>query len=141
MPPHFRERRRDPRTDPVRSLTRLLRARASRDGWSLLACGPLGGALRAASCAPERARPLFERALGPLASPQQGDLPLTQRWDTPAGLSLHAASLSVAGQEVLLIGLEEPWAERSEHVRSKRLIDTAWRAAVIHLEERLAVAS
>ncbi|HBP22809.1 MAG TPA: hypothetical protein DEA08_34140 [Planctomycetes bacterium] len=140
MPQPFRERRRDPRTNPARSLSHLLRTRASRDGWSMLACGEPGGALRAASCSPERARPLFGSADRPEQAPAQGDLPLTQRWDTPAGLSLHTASLSVAGQGVLLVGLEEPWSEQREHVRSKRLIDTAWRAAVIQLEERLAAA-
>lgn len=136
MPRPPRERRRDPRTDCARSLSRLLRSRASRDGWSLLACGAPGGLLRAASCAPERARPLFRSADRPELLAQQGDLPRTQRWDTPSGLRLHSASLSVAGQEVLIVGLEEP-GRRDAPRRGASLVDAAWRAAVIQLEERL----
>ncbi|MGE0707061.1 MAG: hypothetical protein AB7N76_02270 [Planctomycetota bacterium] len=139
------DRRRDPRTSAPRSLRNLLLRRARHDGWSLLAFGRADGTLLGTSWRPEMAARLLREAARLSAEEVEAldlaERPLEQQWGMPAGFLLHAARVRLGDEELLLIALEEPYLEKDELgvclLPRPPLVDTAWRAAVIHVEHRL----
>jgi hypothetical protein len=136
------ERRRDSRGCPQRSLRRLLHKRQSAGGWQLLAFGSVAGDLIAATCPTPAATVFLVDAARALAAHAQA-VPSKTAWNTAAGFRLHAATLEIAGERLLLLGVEKAvlatgsWGAALYPRPS--LCEPLWRAAVIRIEARVAL--